>query len=217
MRVLLLLVALLCACAVAAAQELLASDQKAYGKEIRTFSATHSGDRYATVTGRVLMDGTLAGPARLFSDVEGLPGWIENLAAARQIAARTLTDRTVYMRFSAPAGFDDRDGVMRFVASREGPAVIVLGFEDIQAFPQQPDAVRMKEVRGRFRVEQLSAGLLAVEFRLHYDSSATPVALANLSVRQQVRQTLVRMRQRIEGPLRAASFDDALARSLGHE
>ncbi|TFW09269.1 hypothetical protein E4K72_06840 [Oxalobacteraceae bacterium OM1] len=217
MRVIVFLVALFSACAAARAEDLLGSDQKAYGKEIRIFSATQSRDRYATVTGRVLMDGTLAAPATLFSDVDGLPGWIENLAAAKEIEARTLTDRMVYMRFSAPAGFADRDGLMRFVASKEARKIIILTFEDIPAFPLQSDTVRMTDVRGKFRVEQVSPGTLAVEFRLHYDSSAKPVALANLSVRQQVKQTLVRMRQRIEGPLRHASFDGALARSLGLE
>jgi hypothetical protein len=199
------------------AQDLVGSDQMAYGKEIRIFSTTHSGDVYATVTGRVLIDGTLAAPAKLFSDVDGLPGWIENLAAVKEIEARSLTDRTVYMRYSAPAGFDDRDGLMRFVASKEAHRVIVLSFEDIPAYPQKSDAVRMTDVRGRFRVEQIAEGTLAVEFRLHYDSSARPLFLANLSVKQQVKQTLVRMRQRIEGPLRDAGFDGALARSLGLE
>lgn len=217
MRVLVFLVVLFAACVAARAEDLLGSDQNAYGKEVRIFSATQSGDRYATVTGRMLMDGTLAAPAKLFSDVDGLPGWIENLAAVKEIGARSLIDRTVYMRYSAPAGFDDRDGLMRFVASKEAPGVIILAFEDIPAFPLQSDAVRMTDVRGRFRVEQVSQGTLAVEFRLHYDSSARPVTLANLSVRQQVKQTLVRMRQRIEGPLRGAGFDDALARSLGLE
>lgn len=217
MRVLVFLVVLFSACVAARAEDLLGSDQKAYGKEVRIFSATQSGDRYETVTGRVLMEGTLAAPAKLFSDVDGLPGWIGNLAAVKEIGARALTDRTVYMRFSAPAGFDDRDGLMRFVASKEAYGVIILTFEDIPAFPLQSDAVRMTDVRGRFRVEQVSQGTLAVEFRLHYDSSAKPLILANLSVRQQVKQTLVQMRQRIEGPLRGASFDGALARSLDLE
>lgn len=217
MRVLVFLVVLFSACVAVRAEGLLGSDQNAYGKEVRIFSTTQSGDRYATVTGRVLMDGTLAAPATLFSDVDGLPGWIESLAAVKEIGARALTDRTVYMRYSAPMGFDDRDGLMRFVASKEAHGVITLTFEDIPAFPLQSDAVRMTDVRGRFRVEQVSQGTLAVEFRLHYDSSAKPVTLANLSVRQQVKQTLVRMRQRIEGPLRDASLDGALARSLGLE
>ena len=217
MRVLVFLIVLFSACVAARAEDLLGSDQKAYGKEVQIFSATQSGDRYETVTGRVLMDGTLAAPAKLFSDVDGLPGWIDNLAAVKEIGARSLSDRTVYMRYSAPAGFDDRDGLMRFVASKEAHGVIILAFEDIPAFPLQSDAVRMTDVRGRFRVEQVSPGTLAVEFRMHYDSSAKPLILANLSARQQVKQTLVRMRQRIEGPLQGASFDGALARSLGLE
>jgi hypothetical protein len=215
MRVLLLLVMLLSAGGAAGGEEVMGSDKNAYANEVRLFSATHSGDRYATVTGRVLIDGTLAAPAKLFSDVAGLPGWIENLAAVQELETRSLTDRTIYMRYTAPAGFDDRDGVMRFVAAKEADGVIVLSFEDIPAFPLQTDAVRMKNVRGRFRVEQVSAGTLAVEFRLHYDSSAKPVTLANLSVRQQVKQTLLRMRLRVEGLLRDARFDGALARSLG--
>lgn len=217
MRVFVFLFALFSGCATAKAEDVLASDQKVYGNEIQIFSRTQSGDRYETVTGRVLMEGTLAAPAKLFSDVDGLTGWIENLAAVKELGARTPTDRTVYMRYSAPAGFDDRDGLMRFVASKDAPRVIVLAFEDIPAFPLQPDAVRMKDVRGRFRVEQVSQGVLAVEFRLHYDSSARPIALANLSVRHQVRQTLVRMRQRIEGALRGASVDGEMARALGLE
>ena len=215
MRILVFLLVLFTACVAARAQDVEASDRKVYGKEVRLSSATHSGDRYATVTGRVLMAGTLAAPVKLFSDVDGLPGWIANLAAVRETGARAPTDRTVYMRYSAPAGFADRDGLMRFVATREAGGVIVLAFEDIPAFPLQPDAVRMKDVRGRFRVEQVAQGTLAVEFRLHYDSSARPVVLANLNLRQQVEQTLVRMRQRIEGHLQNASFDGALARSLG--
>ncbi|WP_420475538.1 hypothetical protein [Noviherbaspirillum sp. ST9] len=217
MRALVFLVVMISAGVGARAQDLLGSDRKAYGKDVRIFSTTQSGDRYETVTGRVLMDGTLAAPAKLFSDVEGLPGWIENLAKVQEIGTRDLTDRTIYMRYSAPAGFDDRDGLMRFVASKEADRVIILAFEDIPAFPMQADAVRMTDVRGRFRVEQVSPGTLAVEFRLHYDSSAKPVTLANLSVRHQVKQTLVRMRQRIEGALRGASFDDDLARALGIE
>ncbi|WP_291915070.1 hypothetical protein [Limnohabitans sp.] len=217
MRVLVFLVALFSACVNAQAEDLLGSDQQVYGKEIRVFSATQNGDRYATVTGRVLMNGTLAAPAKLFSDVDGLPGWIDNLAAVKEISVRAPIDRTIYMRYSAPTGFDDRDGLMRFFASKEAPGVIILTFEDIPAFPLRPDAVRMTDVRGRFRVEQMSQGTLAVEFRLHYDASARPVTLANLSVRQQVKQTLVRMRQHIEGPLRSASFDGALARSLSLE
>lgn len=210
--------AVLSLAAVAApAQDVLGSDRNSYSSEIRVSSATHAGDRYETVTGRVLMDGRLAAPAKLLSDVDGLTGWIENLAAAKEMGARAVTDRTVYMRFSAPPGFDDRDGFMRFVASKEGPGVISLTFEDLQAFPLHADVVRMKDVRGKFRVEQVAQGTLAVEFRLHYDSSAKPLVLVNLSVRQQVRQTLVRMRQRIEGPLRDASVDGALAQSLGLE
>jgi len=62
MRVLVFLVVLFSACVVARAEDLLGSDHKAYGREVRLFSATQGGDRYATVTGRVLMDGTLAAP-----------------------------------------------------------------------------------------------------------------------------------------------------------
>jgi hypothetical protein len=217
LRSLVLLVVLFSAAVVARAEELVGSDHNTYGKEIRLSAATHSGDRYATVTGRVLMDGTLAAPARLFSDVAGLPGWINNLVAVKEIEARTPTDRTVYMRYSAPAGFDDRDGVMRFVAARESPAIITLRFEDIAAFTLASDAVRMTDVRGRFRVEQVAPGTLAVEFRLHYDSRAKPVTLANLSVKWQVEQTLVRMRRSLEGPLRKTRLDGELARSLGME
>jgi hypothetical protein len=215
MRVFVLLAFLLPAAIAAQAECLLVSDQTAYGENVELFSATQSGDRYETVTGRVLMKGTLEAAARLFSDVEGLPGWIANLAVAQEVEARSLTDRTLYMRFSAPLGFKDRDGVMRFVAAKEGPKVIVLTLEDIPRLPPKADAVRMKDVRGRFRVEQRSEGVLAVEFRLHYDSDATPVSLANLSVERQVKQTLRQMRQRIEGPLRDAGVDGALARSLG--
>lgn len=198
-------------------RSLIASDRQAYSDTTRIFAVTRHGDRYETATGRLLMEGSLAAPAKLFSDIQGLPGWISNLAVAEETSAHGLTDRSVYMRFSAPLGFEDRDGLMRFVASRDGPQVIVLAFEDIPAFPLRPDAVRMTRVRGRFRVEQVSPGRLAVEFRLHYDSQARPVALANLSVRQQVEQTLVRMRQRIEGPLRGARMDEGMARSLGLE
>jgi hypothetical protein len=118
------------------------------------------------------------------------------------------------MRYSAPAGFDDRDGVMRFVAVREAPTVITLKFEDMAAFVLATDAVRMTDVRGRFRVEQVAPGILAVEFRLHYDSAARPVVLANLSVKRQVQQTLVRMRHSIEVSLRNATLDAALAHAL---
>lgn len=210
-----ILLALLSGGACAQAEELVGGDQKAYGREIRISSVTQSGDRYATVTGRVLMDGTLAAPAKLFSDIEGLNGWIEDLAVAEEIGTPGLTNRAVYMRFSAPPGFNDRDGLMQFVAVKEAPRIITLTFEDLPGFPLHSDVVRMSEVRGRFRIEQVHPGTLAVEFRLHYDSSAKPLFLANLRVRQQVNQTLVRMRQRIEGPLRDAGFDEALAQSLG--
>ena len=73
----------------------------------------------------------------------------------------------------------------------------------------------MKDVRGRFRVEQVLEDVLAVEFRLHYDSGARPVTLANLSVKRQVKQTLIQMRQHIEGPLRDAQVDSSIAQSLG--
>lgn len=199
------------------AEELLASDQKPYDKDIKISSVTLSGDRYETVTGRVLMLGTLAGPITLFSDVNGLTGWIENLSEVKEIAGGSLTDRTVYMRFSAPMGFADRDGYMRFIAAKEARGVVILAFNDIPAFSSQSDTVRMRHVRGRFRIEQLSHELLAVEFRLHYDSNASPIIFANLSVRQQVKQTLIRMRQRIEGSLRDVSLNGALVRSLGLE
>jgi hypothetical protein len=197
------------------AESLVGSDQQTYSDSVRLSSATWPGDRYATVTGRLLMDGTLAGPVRLFSDVSGLPSWIGNLAAVQEVLTRSLTDRTLYMRFSAPAGFRDRDGVIRFVASKEAPGVIILTLQDIPSPSLISNAVRMKDVRGRFRVEKVAAGVLAVEFRLHYDSSATPVFLANLSVRQQVRQTLLQMQQRVELPLRGANVDEAMARALG--
>jgi len=215
MRVFVLLLAFLLPAVMAAqAESLLNSDQTAYGEDVALFSTTQSGDRYETVTGRVLMKGTLEATAKLFSGVEGLPGWIDNLAAVREVEARSLTDRTLYMRFSAPIGFEDRDGFMRFVATKESSKVIVLTFQDLPKFPPQANAVRMKDVRGRFRVEQRSEGVLSVEFRLHYDSGANPVFLANLSVRRQVKQTLRQMQQLIEGPLRDASVDGALARSL---
>lgn len=201
----------------ALAQESHGSGQKAYGKEISVSAVTRSGDRYETATGRALMTGTLAASAKLFSDVDGLPEWIGNLSAVKEVGARSLTDRTVYMRFSAPAGFSDRDGFMRFSAAMQAQRTIILSFEDIPTFPRQPDAVRMTDVRGKFRVEQIAQDALAVEFQLHYDPSAKPVFLANLGVRQQVKQTLERMRQRIEGSLRDASVDSALARSLGLE
>ena len=104
---------------------------------------------------------------------------------------------------------------MRFVASSEGPNVVVLSLAGIDDFPEQAGAVRMKDVRGRFRFEQLQNGVLAVEFQLHYDSSASPIFLANLSVKQQVEQTLVRMRRLIEGSLRGVSAQGPLARLLG--
>lgn len=78
-HVLVFLVVLFSAYVAARAEDLLGSDQKAYGKEVRIFSATQNGDRYETVTGRVLMDGTLAAPAKLFSDVDDLPGWTSTL------------------------------------------------------------------------------------------------------------------------------------------
>lgn len=199
----------------AGAESLTGSDRKTYATGIRLYSATLGGDEYATVTGRVLMKGSLAAPVRLFADVGGLPGWIENLAVAKEVGQRALTDRTLYMRFSAPAGFDDRDGLMRFVAARQAPGIIILTLQDVPGYPPQANAVRMSDVRGRFRVEQAAEGVLAVEFRLHYDSDARPVTLANMGVKRQVEQTLVRMKQRIEGPLRNARAEGPLARSLG--
>lgn len=201
--------------AVAGPRELRASDGQLYADQVRLSATTLPADRYETVTGRLLMDGGLAGPALLFSDVDGLPGWISNLAAAEQIGVRAPTDRSIYMRFSAPLGFADRDGLMRFLASKESARTIVLSFEDIAAYPLRPHAVRMTQVRGRFRVEQVSAGRLAVEFRLHYDSAARPVALVNVGVRQQVEQTLLRMRRHIEAARRRAPDEAATLRSLG--
>ena len=198
-----------------AAETLVGSDNKSYSNSVQIESATYSGDRYATVTGRVLMNGTLGGSLVLLSDVNGLPNWIDNLEAVTQVNQRSLTDRQIHLRFSAPAGLDDRDGLMRFVARSEGSNVVTLNLTGVDGFPEQPNAVRMKDVRGYFRFEQLRDGALAVEFRLHYDSSATPVVLANLSVKHQVEQTLGRMRRLIEGPLRNASPDGPLARQLG--
>jgi hypothetical protein len=214
-RTLFTLVALLSAFACAHAKDLVGSDQQVYTQEIELSSTTQSGDRYATVTGRVLMEGRLAATAKLFSDVDNLTTWVESLIAAKEISARAPTDRSVHMRYSAPAGLDDRDGLMRFVAARESPGVLVMSIEDVPGFAPQANAVRMKDVRGRYRVEQLSPNTLAVEFRLHFDSSAKPVFLANLNVKQQVQKTLLRMRQRIEGPLRNATVDGPLARALG--
>jgi len=215
MRVILTLLFALCLAVTAQAETLMGSDNKSYSNRVQLESATYQGDRYATVTGRVLMNGTLGGPLVLLSDVNGLPSWIDNLEAVRQVEQSSLTDRKIHLRFSAPAGLEDRDGLMRFVARSEGPNVVVLNLVGVDGFPEQPGAVRMKDVRGHFRFEQLREGALAVEFRLHYDSSATPIVLANLSVKQQVEQTLVRMRRLIEGPLRNAGTEGQLARQLG--
>jgi len=216
-RIFIVLVILLTVCIGIRADVLMDSDQTVYGKDIRTHSVTGSGDRYVTVTGRVLMNGTLAAPVQLFSDIEGSPGWIEDLAAVKVIGSQVPTNRTIYMRFSAPPGFADRDGLMRFVVTKEAQNILILTFDDVPGFPLNSDAVRMSDVRGKFRIEQVTPGTMAVEFRLYYDSNAKPVFLANLRVRHQVDQTLVRMRQRIEGPLRNAQFDGALARALGLE
>lgn len=199
----------------AQAETLTGSDSKSYSSSVQLHSATYNGDRYATVTGRILMNGSLGGPLVLLSDIDGLPTWIDNLEAVKQIEQRSLTDRKVHLRFSAPVGLDDRDGLMRFVARSEGPNVVIMDIAGVDGFPEQAGAVRMRDVRGYFRFEQLQEGILGVEFRLHYDSSATPVFLANLSVKQQVGQTLAHLRRLIEGPLRNVSVTGPLARQLG--
>ena len=199
----------------ALAETLPGSDQQSYSRNVKLVSDTHSGDRYATVVGRVLIDGKIAAPVVLFSDIPNLPDWIDNLSQVQEVEARTPIDRSLYMRFAAPVGFEDRDGYIRFMASMAGPEIIHLTLEDIPNDQRNSDTVRMKDVRGRFRVEQVLEDLLAVEFRLHYDSGARPVTLANLSVKRQVKQTLIQMRQHIEGPLRDAQVDSAITQSLG--
>jgi len=215
MRFLMVLTIFIATYNAAQAETLLGSDQQSYSRNVKLVSDTLSGDRYATVVGRVLIDGKIAAPVVLFSDIPNLPNWIDNLSEVKEVEARTLIDRSLYMRFAAPVGFDDRDGYIRFMASMAGQEIIHLTLADTPNDLQHSDTVRMKDVRGRFRVEQVLEGVLAVEFRLHYDSSARPVTLANLSLKQQVKQTLIQMKQHIEGRLRDVQVDSALAQSLG--
>ncbi|RXJ72099.1 hypothetical protein CS022_17665 [Veronia nyctiphanis] len=199
----------------ATAAKLKASDGQTYTDSIKLKSYKRDGDIYDTIIGRVLFKTSLAAPMVVLTETDELTEWVHSSVEASVVNEVSAADKTLYFVFSAPLGIEDRDAYMRFSGQRSSDNIFTMSLEQDYSYPSNDNAVRMSNVKGHFRMEELENQLVAVEFELHINPNLRPIFAANANTKSVVKNTLENLRERLEDKRDVSAIPDQLAAALG--
>ncbi|RXJ70829.1 hypothetical protein CS022_22115 [Veronia nyctiphanis] len=196
------------------AEKLKGTDGVEYTSRLKVVSETLDGDVYATVTGRILLDGTLGAPISIVLNTDRLLEWVHDLNYSEVLKVDAANDQSLYMIYNAPLTLDDRDVYVRFLGAREGDNVFTMSMIELEGYEANPKAVRMTDLRGVFRIEQITEDKMGLKFTLHYNPDAKPVFAANSNTKQLVKKTMKKFKKLVEGEYKGADIPPELAKAL---
>ena len=127
--------------------------------------------------------------------------WLHKCLEARVIERISDREKIIYTRTDAPWPVDDRDVVMRGTVEVEEPGkVIITHFKGVRdrRVPVPEDTVRMKSLRGYYRLTALDAGRTHVEYVVDADPGGwLPDWLVSRASRELPLKTLLNLRRQV--------------------
>lgn len=101
---------------------------------------------------------------RLLDDTEHCAKWIANCKKIEVVAAPDQANRLVHTFFSAPWPIHDRDMVTRYIITQHQSFLEIQVRDAGQTFPIEPDHVRMTDVSGQWRLEEMPDDTMTVSY-----------------------------------------------------
>ncbi|MFD2178399.1 hypothetical protein [Veronia pacifica] len=172
-----------------AAAEVRGSDGALYSDRIVVKSYTGLEDIYDTVIGRVLINVPIEKPVLMLTQTEKFTHWVHSLVDTEVVKEHTPADKTLHIVFSAPLGIKNRDAYLRFTYRRVNH-LFTMTLAQEKAYPESDNAVRMTDIKGHFRFEDVGNGQLAAELKLHINPNHRPIFAVNANTRSVVKNTL---------------------------
>ncbi len=136
----------------------------------------------------------------VLDNVDELPKWVHRCVEAEQVKLISPFSRLVYSRTAAPWPVSDRDMVSRTEASVDiKERVVTIRFEAIPGHrPMKKGVVRMKYLKGLYRLEMLSPSRTRVTYQIDADPGGwLPRWVVRLASKSLPLETVRNLRNRV--------------------
>ncbi|WP_234496253.1 START domain-containing protein [Vibrio maritimus] len=126
------------------------------------------------------MTTTFAAFLRLFEDTKNVPRWLHNVEQTKVLAQLSANENVVYTTFAGPWPAKNRDMVTYSRYYQSGRRFVLEISDATEYLAQQPDYIRITQVRARWELTKLSDGDVFVVYTAFADvGGALPDWLAN--------------------------------------
>jgi hypothetical protein len=147
-----------------------------------------------------LAEAVMRGSIEKFKAILTNPGlqseWLPNIIESQLVASSGPDDITYHMKLKVPFPFENRDLVQQLVFHESGDLLLVAIINQKDKVPELENFVRMPEIGGSWRVEELSGGNIKVQFQYFADPGGKiPAWLINTFVVKNPYKTLTNLRR----------------------
>jgi hypothetical protein len=135
----------------------------------------------------------------LLNDIDQAPKWIANCISVKIIASPSPTSFVVHSRFSAPWPLKNRDMITYSISEIENGNLVIIISDVGEQYPENTDTVRMTQVNGEWRVQQVTPQTVEISYQGSGDPAGNiPTWLANKVLVDSTYQTFINMSKVIE-------------------
>ncbi|NCP63259.1 MAG: hypothetical protein GW763_03635 [Paraglaciecola sp.] len=135
----------------------------------------------------------------LLNDIEQAPKWIANCIDVKILASPSPTSFVVQSVFSAPWPLKNRDMITYSLSDIENDNLVITITDVGAQYPANADIVRMTQVSGEWRVQQVTAETVEISYQGSGDPAGNiPTWLANKVLVDSTYQTFINLSQIIE-------------------
>lgn len=179
--------------------ELIKDDRQ---RRIQVFSKREDHTRVRSMKAEAELPATVSEMVGLLLDFNRYPLWFWRLKEIRLLKQVSATEAFVYVVFSPPMGFPDRDVVLHYSAEfvRNGQRAMVQANSVPNLMPEQPGRVRMPFARMESWIGELDNGKVYFKGEVVMDPGGQlPVWASNFVQRQGPYITMLNLLKLLEG------------------
>ncbi len=115
-----------------------------------------------------------------YEQIERYKEWFSDCTGARLLETKSPNEALIYFTMDMPWPVADRDSAYRRVKTEEGGDIVFRLSEAPDAYPRQPDFVRIPYLKVEWHFRELPDGRTWVSFQQHCDTGGhIPAAIVN--------------------------------------
>jgi hypothetical protein len=171
------------------------------GIEVYTRSVKDSG--FKEYKGIMTLKASVSSLVALIDDISAYPQWIDTCIQGKRLKRVSPTESYNYTVNEAPWPISNRDAVVRNTVHQDsGTMVVTVDITGVPDFvPLKYDLVRVKEIRGFWRLRPTGKGEVEVVYQVHSEPGGKlPSWLVNAVVVDQPYRTLLNMKEMVRKP-----------------